>query len=171
MDPGMAKVTEKYANFIKLERSKGYQNTAVIGGFGALADTWPAEARESGLSESLITKVSQLLKKYEGRSPEDRRKDLIELTSWLGLTEIGNFPPAASEAPAPQPVTQTVSKPTPALATKKAVQSTQSKSTKKSAPPAKPNQPQMGLEASVSVIRGVGENQVKTLPNLEFQHP
>lgn len=166
MDPGMAKVTEKYANFIKLERSKGYQNTAVMGGFGALADTWPAEARESGLSESLIAKVSQLLKKYEGKSPEDRRKDLIELTSWLGLSEIGNFPPAVSQEPTAKPVTQTISKPTPVLATKTAVQSTQPKSTKKSAPPAKINQPQMGLEASVSVIRGVGENQVKNLAKL-----
>ena len=165
----MAKVTEKYANFIKLERSKGYQNTAVVGGFGALAGIWPAEAREFGLPEPLIAKVSQLLRKYEGKSPEDRRKDLIELTSWLGLTEIGNFPPAPGGEPATKTVTPLISKPTQAVpAAKTAAQSTQTKSSKKSEPPARPSQPQMGLDASVGVIRGVGENQVKNLARLDI---
>ncbi len=165
----MAKVTEKYANFIKLERSKGYQNTAVVGGFGALAGTWPAEARESGLPETLISKVTQLLRKYDGKSPEDRRKDLIELTSWLGLTEIGSFPPAPGDEPTTKPVAQSVSKPTQVgRAAKTTPPSTQSKSSKKSQPPAKPSQPQMGLDASVSVIRGVGDNQVKNLAKLDI---
>ncbi len=165
----MAKVTEKYANFIKLERSKGYQNTAVVGGFGALANAWPAEARESGLPEPLIAKVSQLLRKYEGKSSEDRRKDLIELTSWLGLTEIGNFPPAPGGEPAIKPITQSVSKPTQTTpASKSAKQPSQAKSSKNPAPPAKPNQPQMGLDASVGVIRGVGDNQVKNLAKLDI---
>jgi ATP-dependent DNA helicase RecG len=165
----MAKVTEKYANFIKLERSKGYQNTAVVGGFGALAGTWPAEARELGLPEPLIAKVSQLLRKYEGKSPEDRRKDLIELTSWLGLTEIGNFPPAPGGEPATKTVTPLISKPTQAVpAAKTPAQSTQTKSSKKSEPPARPSQPQMGLDASIGVIRGVGENQVKNLARLDI---
>ena len=169
MGPGMPKVTEKYANFIKLERSKGYQNTAIMGGFGALANTWPSEARESGLSESLIRKVSQLLKKYETRSPEDRRKDLIELTSWLGLSEIGNFPPAPGSERAAKPVPQVVSKPAQvASSNQKATQSTPPKSTRKSETPAKPSQPQIGLDASVEVIRGVGENQVKNLAKLEI---
>ena len=167
MDPVMPKVTEKYANFIKLERSKGYQNTAVMGGFGALASTWPAEARESGLSEPLITKVTQFLRKYKDKSPENRRKDLIELTSWLGLTEIGNFPPAPGDEPATKPVTPPLSKPTQTSpAVKKISQSTQPKSSKKSEPIERPSQPQMGLDASVSVIRGVGDNQVKNLAKL-----
>jgi ATP-dependent DNA helicase RecG len=165
----MPKVIEKYANFIKLERSKGYQNTAIMGGFNALASTWPAEARESGLPEPLIKKVSQLLKKYEGQSPEDRRKDLIELTSWLGLSEIGSFPPAPGSEPPAKPVTQTVSKPIRTTSTaKQATQSSQPKSTKKPAQPAQQNQPQMGLDASVGVIRGVGDNQVKNLAKLDI---
>lgn len=165
----MPKVTEKYANFIKLERSKGYQNTAVMGGFGALANTWPSEARASGLSESLITKVSQLLKKYEGRSPEDRRKDLIELTSWLGLSEIGSFPPAPGTEPAMQTVSQPTVKPNQATPTQKtAVHSSQPRNSKKPEPPATASQPQIGLDASVGVIRGVGENQVKNLAKLDI---
>ena len=168
MDPHMAKVTEKYANFIKLERRKGYQNTAVVGGFGALANNWPAEARESGLSESLIAKVLQLLRKYEEKSPEDRRKELIELTSWLGLTEIGNFPPAPGAEPSAKPVTQSAPKPSAAPAAKKAAQTSQAKKSGKSEPSARPSQPQMGLDASVSVIRGVGDNQVKNLAKLDI---
>ncbi|HPR34891.1 MAG TPA: ATP-dependent DNA helicase RecG [Anaerolineaceae bacterium] len=165
----MLKVTEKYGNFIKLERSKGYQNTAIMGGFGALANTWPSEARESGLSESLISKVSQLLKKYESKSPEDRRKDLIELTSWLGLSEIGSFPPAPDGNPAPKPVSQPDTKPvTSTPAARKTGQSNPPGRTKKSETPAKPSQPQIGLDASVEVIRGVGENQVKNLAKLEI---
>jgi len=164
----MPKVTEKYANFIKLERSKGYQNTAVMGGFGALASNWPGEAREAGLSEPLIAKVTQLLRKYEEKSTEDRRKDLIELTSWLGLTEIGSFPPAPGGEPTDKPVTSSVSKPLQtAPAAKATTQSAQAKSSKKSDSPARPSQPQVGLDASVGVIRGVGENQVKNLAKLD----
>lgn len=165
----MPKVTEKYASFIKLERSKGYQNNAVMGGFGALANTWPSEARESGLSESLIAKVLQLIRKYEGRSPEDRRKDLIELTSWLGLIEIGSFPPAPGGEPAQQPVSPPVVKPMQSTPTqKKGVPDTKSKVTKQSELPSRPVQPQIGLDASVGVIRGVGENQVRNLAKLEI---
>ena len=164
----MPKVTEKYANFIKLERSKGYQNTAVMGGFGALASNWPGEAREAGLSEPLIAKVTQLLRKYEEKSTEDRRKDLIELTSWLGLTEISSFPPAPGGEPTDQPVTSSVSKPLQtAPAAKATTRSAQAKSSKKSDSPARPSQPQVGLDASVGVIRGVGENQVKNLAKLD----
>ena len=165
----MPKVTEKYANFIKLERSKGYQNTAVMGGFGALASNWPGEAREAGLSEPLIAKVTQLLRKYEEKSTEDRRKDLIELTSWLGLTEISSFPPAPGGEPTDQPVTSSVSKPLQtAPAAKATTRSAQAKSSKKSDSPARPSQPQVGLDASVGVIRGVGENQVKNLAKLDI---
>jgi len=163
----MPKVIEKYANFIKLERSKGYQNTAIMGGFNALAGSWPAEARESGLPEPLISKVSQLLRKYEGRSPEDRRKDLIELTSWLGLSEIGNFPPAPGSEAAAKPFPQTLSKSAPTTSgARKEPQAPQPKSSKRAEPPAKPTQSQIGLDASVGVIRGVGDNQVKNLAKL-----
>ena len=169
MGPGMPKVIEKYANFIKLERSKGYQNTAIMGGFNALASSWPAEARESGLPEPLIKKVSQFLKNYEGKSPEDRRLDLIELTSWLGLSEIGSFPPAPGGEPDAQPVPQPVVNPLQATPTpRKAAPTTQPRSGSKSVPPARPSQPQIGLDASVDVIRGVGDNQVKNLAKLQI---
>jgi len=164
----MPTVTGKYANFIKLERSKGYQNTAVMGGFGALADLWPAEAREAGLPEALIPKVTALLRGYENSSPEDRRKALIELTSWLGLSEIGSFPPA----PTSGPVSETLVHPSPQ--NQASVKSTQAKSTQPTVPknnkisphPAQPTQSQTGLDASVGVIRGVGDRQVKYLEKL-----
>ena len=110
----MPKVTEKYANFIKLERSKGYQNTAVVGGFGALANSWSSEARESGLSEALIAKVLKLLRGYESKTPEERRKDLIELTAWLGLIEIGDFPPALNPESSQPSSPHRLKKPAPA---------------------------------------------------------
>ena len=169
MGPGMPKVIEKYANFIKLERSKGYQNTAIMGGFNALASSWPAEARESGLPEPLIKKVSQFLKNYEGKSPEDRRLDLIELTSWLGLSEIGSFPPAPGGEPDAQPVPQPVVNPLQATPTpRRAAPTTQPRSSNKAGTPARPSQPQIGLDASVDVIRGVGDNQVKNLAKLQI---
>lgn len=155
----MPKVTEKFANYIKLERSKGYQNTAIMGGFNALATNWPAEARDAGFSESLIARVSQLLKKYESKTPEERRKDLIELTSWLGLSEIGSFPPVTGGEPTAKPAPRTELKATPTSPSPKPAP-------KKAQPPANPSQPQIGLDASVGVIRGVGENQVKNLAKL-----
>ncbi len=158
----MPTVTEKYANFIKLERSKGYQNNAVVGGFGALANSWPAEASHAGLPDALIPKVSAILRGYEKSSPEERRKTLIELTACLGLSEIGNFPPAPSAnstatvttQPAAKPVLEKPAVTNPAQSRKKVEQSH---------PPASA---QTGLDASVGVIRGVGERQVKYLAKL-----
>ncbi len=162
----MPKVTDKYANFIKLERSKGYQNTAVVGGFGALANSWPADAREAGLPGTLIARVVQLLRKYEEKSPEDRRKDLIELTSWLGLSEIGDFPPVPGVDSKPKPAAEASSRPSTPSVAKTLTQSIQTKSSRKSEPSARQIQPQTGLDAPVSVIRGVGDNQVKNLARL-----
>ncbi len=163
----MPKVTEKYANFIKLERSKGYQNTAVVGGFGALANSWSSEARESGLSEALIAKVLKLLRGYESKTPEERRKDLIELTAWLGLIEIGDFPPALNPESSQPSSPHCLTKPAPApSAPRTTAQSGGIRVAKKPEPASASPQLQTGLEAPVGVIRGVGENQVRNLAKL-----
>ena len=163
----MPKVTEKYANFIKLERSKGYQNTAVVGGFGALANSWSSEARESGLSEALIAKVLKLLRGYESKTPEERRKDLIELTAWLGLIEIGDFPPALNPESSQPSSPHRLKKPAPAPSVPRTTaQSGGVRAAKKPEPASASPQLQTGLEAPVGVIRGVGENQVRNLAKL-----
>ena len=165
----MPKVTEKYANFIKLERSKGYQNTAVVGGFGALANSWSSEARESGLSEALIAKVLKLLRGYESKTPEERRKDLIELTAWLGLIEIGDFPPALNPESSQPSSPHCLTKPAPApSAPRTTAQSGGVRAAKKPEPVSAKPQLQTGLEAPVGVIRGVGDYQVKNLAKLDI---
>src|SRR5690606_22621212 len=91
------------------------------------------------------------------------------LTSWLGLSEIGSFPPAPGGEPDAQPVPQPVVNPLQATPTpRRAAPTTQPRSGSKSVPPARPSQPQIGLDASVDVIRGVGDNQVKNLAKLEI---
>lgn len=165
----MPKVTEKYANFIKLERSKGYQNTAVVGGFGALANSWSSEARESGLSEALIAKVLKLLRGYESKTPEERRKDLIELTAWLGLIEIGDFPPALNPESSQPSSPHRLKKPAPAPSVPRTTaQSGGVRAAKKPEPASASPQLQTGLEAPVGVIRGVGDYQVKNLAKLDI---
>ena len=165
----MSKVIEKFANIIKLERSKGYQNTAVMGGFNALANSWPAEAREAGLSEAIIKKVSQWLKNYDGKLPEERRKDLIELTSWLGLSEIGSFPAVSTSGPAAKASVEIASFPTqPTTTPKTPGLPSSSKPAKKTAPTTATDQPQTGIDATVGVIRGVGDSQVKNLAKLDI---
>ena len=158
----MPNIRDKYANFIRLERSQGYQNKAVMGGFGALASSWPADARGAKMPESLISRVSAILRLYPDKSSEERRLDLMEMAAILNLGEIGAFPPAGVEAN----ITRFSDKALPMAEEKKTARKTTPTGGRSIAPARLPMSPQAGLDAPVGVIRGVGEQQIKNLNRL-----
>ena len=85
---------EKLRKFFGLEREKGYDNTAIIGGLAKMLDYWEGEARADNLKEDVIQAVVQRLRSYEGLSPESRADALKGL--WK---RIGEAYPDAAQRP------------------------------------------------------------------------
>ena len=65
---------EKLRKFFGLEREKGYENTAIIGGLAKMLDYWEGEARAENIKEEIIQAVVQRLRSYEGLSPAVTRR-------------------------------------------------------------------------------------------------
>jgi len=173
----MQKITDKYFKIFQFEASQGYENKAVMGGIQALAKTWPAEAREQGLSESLIPVISSLLGGYAVIEPENRRAALLEIGDLLSIANIQSLPyyypkedPKLRETTKPKARTETaasITKPkTPTNQPEEQV--VRSKvNTRLREIASKPMENEShGLEAPVSVIRGVGDKQGAHLTKL-----
>ncbi len=166
----MQKIREKYFKIFQLEGSQGYENRAVMGGLQALGKAWPSEAREQGVSESLIPLIGSFLNRYPVVEPENRRSILLEIGDLLSIPSIKTLPAyIPSEKPA-------VNEPNPTKPTSQAAKGAPSSRTADPQPEEQvvrskvntrlreiASQPMddeaHGLEAPVSVIRGVGEKQ------------
>ena len=82
---------EKLRKFFGLEREKGYDNSAIIGGLAKMLDYWEGEARADSIQEDVIQAVVQRLRSYDGLSPESRADALKGLWKRIGET----YPEAA----------------------------------------------------------------------------
>ncbi len=166
----MQKIIEKYYKIFHLEGSQGYENKAVMGGLQALGKTWPSEAREQGASESLIPVISSLFSHYPDLDPEKRRKVLLEIGDLLSIPNLQSLPeydqkekPAALEAKPVKTASEmgkniTKPKPTESQPEEQVVHSKVNTRLREIA--SKPMGDEAhGLDAPVSVIRGVGEKQ------------
>lgn len=166
----MQKIREKYFKIFQLEGSQGYENKAVMGGLQAMGKTWPSEAREQGVSESLIPVISSLFNHYPVLDPENRRKALLEIGDLLEIPNIQTLPnynqteiPAAYGAKPAKPdsvstKTWTTSKMPETAPETQVVHSKVNTRLREIA--SKPmSEGAHGLDAPVSVIRGVGEKQ------------
>ena len=76
---------EKLRKFFGLERERGYDNTAIIGGLAKMLDYWEGEARAENIKEEIIQAVVHRLRSYEGLSPVSRADALKGL--WKRITE------------------------------------------------------------------------------------
>src|SRR4030042_6740213 len=105
---------EKLRKFFGLEREKGYENTAIIGGLAKMLDYWEGEARAENIKDEIIQAVVQRLRSYEGLSPVSRADALKGLWKRIAETypEAGQRPtgtaaqparPASGPAPRPAP--------------------------------------------------------------------
>src|SRR5512143_3775550 len=97
---------DKLRKFFGLEREKGYDNTAIIGGLAKMLDYWEGDARADSLQEDVIQAVIQRLRSYEGLTPESRADALKGLWKRIGevYPEAVQRPEGAKprEAPPPQ---------------------------------------------------------------------
>lgn len=166
----MNKTNEKYYKIFQLEGSQGYENRAVMGGLQALGKTWPSEAREQGLPESLIPAIGSMFSQYPNVEPANRRKILLEIGDLLSIANIQNLPEmthtekvvtAATKPREPFPVDRKKSPQPRTSETQPETQVVRSKvNTRLREIASKPMDDEgHGLDAPVSVIRGVGEKQ------------
>jgi ATP-dependent DNA helicase RecG len=177
---------EKLRKFFGLEREKGYENTAIIGGLARMLDYWEAEARAENVKEEIVQAVVQRLRAYEGLSPVSRAEALKGL--WKRLAETypeaaqrpaGTAPRSASPASRPASPVPTPSEPAIAPAAPSASdsvatrpQSTPSRprpgtpSRAESAPGGKHSQTPAALSAPLTVLQGVGPRHASTLETL-----
>jgi ATP-dependent DNA helicase RecG len=178
---------EKLQKFFSLEAERGYDDKAVFGGLEKMLDAWEAEARHDDLPEDLIQAVRARLRDY-GRLTPDSRRDVLKGLWNRMRRELGSpspeEPPArqadepvekpaavqpsapeaepatATETPAPEP--QVIRKPTPTPARKPAL--------KRRAPRPRPDGPPAALEASVTVLDGVGPKNAERLSKLDIHN-
>ena len=74
---------EKLIKYFDLEARRGYDNRAVMGGLERTAEAWQDEARQGGLNEDTVTRVSAAIRAYSDLSPESRERTLAEVRSIL----------------------------------------------------------------------------------------
>ncbi len=169
---------EKLRKFFRLEYDNGYQDRAVIGGLVKILDLWQAEARNESVPEETVQAVAACLRGYHDLTPEARAEALKTLWKQIqGQTATRReSQPAASPAPSadlsPAAATQAV-QPAPASIKQPAPQ-----------PPRHPSPPQpekgradlhpggrtsqtpIALNASLTVLAGIGQSHAKDLARL-----
>jgi len=156
----MDALAEKYAKIFKLEAKLGYTNRAVFGGMQKLAVNLLSDAREAALPEAQIIEVSAKLKDYEALNAEERRQSLIEIGKVLGISSIEKLPAVEpnqeTRSPAEPKIDEQPQKTTRHQPSKRrSVGSNRSHAAST-----------VGLDAPVSVIRGIGEKQAVNLERL-----
>ena len=179
---------EKLQKFFSLEAERGYDNKAVMGGLEKMLDSWEGSARNDSLSEELIQAVRTRLRDYHRLSPESRKEALKGLWNRIRREEGADepsrqsaqepastappsaSPPAAEEAPAPPAEEQT---PPQEIAKEfKLAQETppasQPEPAKSQPKPRreKPDGPPAALDASVTVLDGIGPKSAERLEKL-----
>lgn len=180
----------KLHSYFRLEVERGFDNNAVMGGLDHMLEHWEAEARADALDEELIQAVMSRVRDYPRLSTKSRAETLEGLWRRMGRDEripTINFDaqPATSAAPgssAPQPeaarqgVSRTAQpapesvgqKQEPAPTPPEGPQATAPPTERRKATEAVATEP-IALEASVTVLPGIGDSHARTLNRLGLQ--
>ena len=174
---------EKLRKFFRLEHENKYANTAIIGGLAMMLDFWEGEARADGVAEEVIQAVVSRLRSYEKLSPEGRAESLKGLWKRIGETypEAGQKPKTQQTQP-PRPPrtepesTQSVEEPVLLPSQRPENQPQQPPRPRPVPTPrsevvagAKTSQTPVALNASLTVLQGVGPKHAETLTGLGMQ--
>jgi ATP-dependent DNA helicase RecG len=161
----------KLKKFFRLEAERNYDNRSVFGGLYMGLQSWEADARADGIGEELILDISGRLRGYEGQTPGERQKTLIQL--WLRIEgEESNVVQNGKATPPPKPASK---QPTPAKShlAKAAANPAAARNTpapkprrQKAAPRALAEGGPAALDAPTTVLYGVGTVNAKRLQNL-----
>jgi ATP-dependent DNA helicase RecG len=160
------------------EASLGFGDNAIIGGLEKMLDRWVPDARNEGLAEGSIQAVVSCLKKYHGLGPQQRRQSLKDLWSIIKPDEPSvngspenNFDPQELNTSVPQtPAKQEHVH--PSLPPKQANQEaprTQNPPRSNSQPGAVTSKTPVALNASLTVLNGIGPHNAKDLARLGLQ--
>lgn len=176
-DPPMKSSLEKLKKFFKLESERGYDNRAVVGGLARMVVHWEAEARAEAIPEQLVQEVSARLRQYDGMEPIQRAEILTVL--WrLIQTETGETlpplqPPPVKTIPAGMPERPKDIKSTPEQSEiyqnprrKAKVRQFSSSPSRKSPTTLTLDTKSTALNASLTVLPGVGAKHAQTLEKL-----
>ena len=175
---------EKLRKFFRLEAENKYANTAVIGGLAKILDFWEAEARNEGLPEDLIQLVAMRLRDYQRLTPTSRADTLKGVWKRIqGQISDANIPspiyaeetpaprqesapeppaPVVEKAPAPKPQPQ----PQPERPAQPQPERKPAPARASSYPGAQTSQTPVALNASLTVLQGVGPKNAATLEKM-----
>jgi ATP-dependent DNA helicase RecG len=179
---------EKLKKYFTLERQTGFNDKAIIGGLGKILEEWSAEARSEGVSEDIIAAVSTRLRDYQSLTPQGRADSLKGLWRRIETLESASAPepvsqPAAESAPdsgeqssvgpasSPPAPPQSALKNAPVRHERPQAPRTQASkpAISDSIPGAKVSGTPAALNASLTVLSGVGPRHAATLAKLGLQ--
>ncbi len=72
----MPSIVESLSKFLKLEKERGFKNTAIIGGLHKVVPYWENEAKTLSISSETVHSVTDLLEEYS-TAESGRRQDII----------------------------------------------------------------------------------------------
>ncbi len=180
---------EKLRKFFRLEAENGYNDSAIIGGLAKMLDYWETDARNDGLREEVIQAVAGRLRDYSRLSPESRKETLKGI--WNRVKK--EYPDQGDEKPQPQPrpestperpqeepasvppkgdkqktdaAPQQADAPQPEASESPRRERRPAPPRSESAPGAKTSKTPIALNASLTVLQGVGPRNAKTLEKL-----
>jgi len=158
---------EKLQKFFNLEAERGYDNNAVMGGLDRMLEHWETEARTDELSEDIINAVTSRIRDYSRLSSASRAEVLDGI--WKRVTESEVESPQAPENSSE--VTIAIEEETsPPEVEDPSLPPTQPAISQEITPKISPaaGEP-AALDAPVTVLRGIGKNNAKTLERLELR--
>jgi len=172
---------EKLQKYVRLEAKNRYNNKAVIGGLASMLETWEAEARNDGVAEEIIQAVTSRLRDYERLSPESRKVTLFGIGNRIKqeYPELGDEKPlpaqpepATSQEESAEPEPEAES-PEPQADDEKGKQAETGERPHRPAPPrsesapgAQSSETPIALNASLTVLQGIGPRNAKRLEKL-----
>jgi len=74
---------KKIKQVLSLEKDKGFQNSAVAGGFGNFINFIEKQGRQNNIQMDIITLLINYLKSYTNLSYNDREKSIDTILNWL----------------------------------------------------------------------------------------
>lgn len=154
---------EKLQKFFKLEADRDYDNKAVMGGLANMLSSWEAEARADELSEELVQAVATRLRDYNRLTPESRKDILKGLWNRIRNEEsTGEIESKPVEEPSDENEESPPKEQTPQVEEVKR----RRRSIKNRQPRPKPEGPAAALDASVTVLDGIGPKNAEKLARL-----
>jgi ATP-dependent DNA helicase RecG len=173
---------ERLYKIFKLEVDRGYDNRAVVGGLERLLESWEPEARLGGLPEELIQAVDSRLRDYGHLSESSRAETLDGL--WQRLVREADadplsFPPpklkeestqtGAASLPSDQQTEKNIAPESSSTQGKPELSKPHRSGRSRAVAAAEINGQPPALNASVTVLPGVGPSYAKNLERLKIK--